>query len=463
MSLVTAEDLHLGPGLAIPRASGSTLLGVARHGMLEYLRRQWLRHGDIFRVSLGAKKVVAVVHPDAIEHVLIENRDVYVKGATYDAIRVLTGQGLLTLEGDAWRKRRRLAQPAFHRERLNQLVAAMVGITGETLSEWRARIGPGVAVDAHAEMMRLTLEIVGATLLGLRFGRATTDGSARAFGDALELLSVRSNSPVALPLGWPTPGNLRLRRALGFVDTMVQDVIRGARAQDSRAAPTLLGMLLDARDQDTGETLTDRELRDEVVTLVLAGHETTALLLSWGFTLLGRHPQIVRRMRAEVDEVLGDRPPSADDLPKLVYTGWVVDEILRLRAPVWAVARDVARDDRINGFAVHAGETVLPLVYLTHRHPGFWDDAEHFDPERFRPERKEGRHRGAYLPFSTGPRICIGNVFTLMEAKILLAMILQQADIELARLLPVPEQPAMTMRPKAPIDIRLRWRRPSRN
>jgi cytochrome P450 len=431
----------------LPRARGA-LLGIPRKGLLGYLHEQWQQQGDIFRVSLGTRKMVAVVHPDAIDHVLMRNREIYVKGPTYDSIRVLTGQGLLTLEGDAWRARRKLAQPAFHRDRLNQLVATMASVTAEAIEGWR----PQHTLEAHAEMMRLTLDIVGATLLGMRFGHERTDGSAHAFSDAIELLSFRSNS-FNFPMSWPTPGNLRLKRALSYVDGMVREIV------SKPAAPaTLLAMLLDARDEQ-GVGLSPDELRNEVVTLILAGHETTALLLSWGFTLLGRHPNVVQKMRHEAETVLGGRLPTAADLPKLEYTGWVIDEILRLRSPVWAVARDVAQDDRISGYLVKKGETVLPLVYLTHRHPGFWEDPERFDPERFRPERKEGRHKSAYAPFSTGPRVCIGNMFTLMEAKIILSMLVQRADIELARLAPVPEEPAMTMRPKGPIDIRLRWRK----
>jgi cytochrome P450 len=424
--------------------------------MMEFMRRAWREHGDTFRMSLGGRTIVGLAHPDAIEHVLIKRRDNYIKGQTYDSIRVLTGQGLLTLEGDRWKQRRKLAQPAFHRERLLALTATMTEVARETIESWRSEYG-SKPFDMHVAMMRLTLEIVGATLLGQRFGKDKTDASAHAYGQALELLSARSNAPVQLPLWAPTPSNRRLKAALASVETLVYGVIDNARANPEQA-PLLLRMLLEAKDADTGESLSTRELRDEVVTLILAGHETTALLLSWGFTLLGKEPDAVRRMRTEIQEVCGDRPPAPEDLQKLTYTGWTVDEMLRLRAPVWAVARDVVAADEIAGFPVHPGEMVMPLVFLTHRHPAFWQDPERFDPERFSPARKEGRHHGAYLPFSSGPRVCIGNMFTLIEAKIILATLLQRADVELLRFGDIPEVAGMTMRPKDPIDVRLRWR-----
>jgi cytochrome P450 len=444
-----------------PRVPGwpifGNLPGITRMGTLEYFQQCWERYGDTFRVRLGSRDVVCTAHPDAIEHVLVTHRDKYVKGPTYRGLRMLTGDGLLTLEGDPWRKRRRMAQPAFHKESIRSLVEAMARITGEVLDELQARLPDGGTVDAHQEMMHLALEIVGETLFGQRLGKHSDD-SAGAFGAALEILSNRGNVPVAIPLSVPTPGNLKLRRALGLLDKLVYDIIGGARKVDDGRA-TLMRMLIDARDADTGEALGDKELRDEVITLVLAGHETTALLLTWGFTLLGRHPEIISRMRAEITDVLGDRVPTAEDLPKLVYLRQVVDEILRLRTPTWALGRDVAEDDVLCGMRVYKGETVMPLVFLTHRHPVFWEDPERFDPERFQPSRAKGRHQWAYVPFSAGPRMCIGNLFTMAEAQVILAMLLQRGDFELASLKPVPTKPMMTLRPGAPVKMRLRWRR----
>jgi cytochrome P450 len=430
-------------------------------GMLDFLGDAWARHGDFFRFDLGPKRMVAMAHPDAIEHVLVKNRANYLKGRTYDSIRPLTGAGLLTLEGEAWRKRRRLAQPAFHRERLNELVATMVDVTRSYFDRRRGDGSNGAPFDAHDQMMRLTLDVVGATLFGQRLSHDTNDGSAEAFGTALLLLTARAHSPLKVPMWIPTPANRRLARAIDFTDAMVHGIVQRARGGSEAGSPTLLRMLLESRDADTGDGLTDHELRDEVVTLVLAGHETTALLLSWGFTLLGPRPDVMARMRSEVDDVLGGRDPRYEDLPKLGYIGRVIDEILRVRPPIFAVARDVVGDDVVMGHRVRAGEVVLPLIFLAHQHPSFWENPETFDPERFlgeRSERNGKRHHAAYAPFSLGARMCIGNVFTLVEAKVILAMLLQRVDLELLSREPIKRRAAMTVRPATPIMMRMTFR-----
>lgn len=444
-----------------PRFGGWPLVGIlptiARVGLIELYTRLWREHGDTFRVRLGPRDVLCTVHPDALEHILVGNRENYVKEGTYKLLRVLTGDGLLTLEGEPWRRSRRMAQPAFHKESIRALVASMSTVTREWIDELERRLPSGSVIEAHHEMLKLTLDIVGETLFGQRLG-AGADASSAAFTAAMEVLSERGNVPVQLPMSIPTPSNLRLKRSLALLDTMVYRVIGDGRARPPERA-TLLSMLIGARDADTGEALADAELRNEVITLVLAGHETTALLLTWGFTLLGRHPEVVARMRHEVETVLSGREPTAEDLPKLVYLRQVIDEILRLRSPVWSLGRDVAGDDVLGGFRVHKGEVVTPIVYLTHRHPAFWEDPERFDPDRFSPERSRGRHHYQYVPFSAGPRMCIGNLFTLYEAQIILAQLLQRCDFEMATHKPVPLKPLMTLRPGGPVPVRLRFRK----
>ena len=444
-----------------PLVPGLPLVGslpeLSRLGMLEFIERHWPTLGDVFRARVGPRTLVVVVHPDGVERVLASNKENYIKGATYDSIRLLTGQGLLTLEGDAWKKRRRLEQPSFHRESIRKLVSTFASVTRGALESWRRRLPEGGVLEMHHEMMGLTLEVVGETLFGQRLSSEDVDVSGRNFGEALQLVSERGSSPVRLPLAVPTPDNLRLRRALKLLDTQVHSIITRARIEPAKG-PTLLSMLIDARDADTAEALTDKELRDEVITLFLAGHETTALLLTWGLILLGEHPEVVRRMRDEVQAVLGDREPTAEDLPKLPYLRQVIDEILRLRSPTWTVARDVVADDVICGHRVCKGERVLPISYLTHRHPEFWDEPQRFDPDRFSPERSKGRNTWSYFPFSLGSRICIGNIFSLAEAQVVLAMLLQKVDFELALSAPVKPLAHATLRPSGPVDVRIRWR-----
>jgi cytochrome P450 len=426
-------------------------------GPIAAYTRAWHRYGDAFRVQLGPRRAIVVIHPDAVAQVLVSERENYVKGDTYEQLRLLTGDGLVTLEGERWRKRRRLAQPAFHKDSVRALVDSFVLVVREGLRDLRQRLPQGGVIEAHHEMTQLTLDVVGETLLGRRLG-ASAGSSAHAFAEAFEVLARRGELPVALPLWLPTPGNRRLKRALGTLDAIVYGIISAARSVPDGGRPTLLSMLMAARDEESGEPLSDLELRDEVLTLVMAGHETTALLMTWGFTLLGREPEVVARVRAELDQVLNGREPTADDLPKLVYLKQVIHEILRLRPPAWILGRDVAADGELAGFRVRAGELVTPLPYLTHRHPEFWPEPERFNPENFSAERVKERPNWAYYPFSAGPRSCIGNLFTLTEAQVIFALLLQQADFSLAHDTPVPLKPMMTLRPDGPVDVRLRWR-----
>jgi cytochrome P450 len=428
-------------------------------GPLEFYRRMWRQHGDVFRVDMGGRSAVLVAHPDGIERVLGSNRENYVKAEAYDNIRLLTGEGLLTLEGDAWRSRRRLENPAFHRDSIRRFVDEMAKISREALAAWRWRIPNGGVVDIHHEMMRVTLEIVAATLFGQRLGEDASDESGSAFASALSLVSERGNAVIQLPLSIPTPNNRRFARAVETLDRQVYSVIRTARgaAPDSDRVPTLLSMLLGARDADTGKQLTDQELRNEVITLFLAGHETTALLMTWGFVLLSKHPEVVAKMREEVDRVVGDRVPTAEDVAQLHYVRRVIDEILRVRSPVWCTARDAAEPDVLQGFRVEKGDLVMPLFYLTHRHPEFWKNPEAFDPDRFAPEQSKGRHHWSYLPFSMGPRICIGNVFSLTEGALLFATLLQQIEWSMDGD-DVAMDPSITLRPKGEVPVRVRWR-----
>lgn len=451
-----SESVREAPSLPALPVVGSLPLFSLR-GPIEVYTRAWRRHGDAFRVQLGPRRALVVIHPDAVTQVLVSERENYVKGDTYKHLRVLTGDGLVTLEGERWRKRRRLAQPAFHRDSVRALVASFALVMREGLADLRRRLPHGGVFEAHHEMTQLTLDVVGETLLGRRLG-ASAGSSAHAFAEAFDVLARRGEIPVPIPHWLPTPGNRRLSRALATLDAIVYGIITEGRDARHAQRPTLLSMLMAARDEESGEPLSDLELRDEVLTLVMAGHETTALLMTWGFTLLSREPEVMARMRDEVDAVLNGREPSADDLPRLVYLKQVIHEILRLRPPAWILGRDVAQDAELAGYRVRKGELITPLPYLTHRHPEFWPDPERFDPERFSAERVKERPNWAYYPFSAGPRSCIGNLFTLSEAQVMFAMLLQQADFSLAHDRPIPLKPVMTLRPGGPVDVRIRWR-----
>jgi cytochrome P450 len=278
----------------------------------------------------------------------------------------------------------------------------------------------------------------------------------------LEIVSERSNG-VPIPLWLPTPGNIRFKRVLGELDALIYRLIDKARTQRrgraAQPADTLLDMLLDAVDEATGKPLPDKHVRDELLTMFVAGHETTALTMTWLFVLLDGRDDIWERLREEATSVLHGRMPTFEDLSRLPYTRAVIDEVLRLRGPVAMVARDVVEDDNLLGFEVHKGDMVLPYFSAVHRHPGFWERPNEFWPERFLPENSAGRDRWAYLPFSSGQRVCIGNMFSLHESVLILAVVAQRVD---ARLVPgqrlEPEMIA-TVRPSAPAQVEWRWRK----
>jgi cytochrome P450 len=255
-----------------------------------------------------------------------------------------------------------------------------------------------------------------------------------------------------VPLGLPTPANLRFRRARAAVDGLVQRIV-DARRRDGTRSDDLLSMLLDARDAETGEGMSDRQLRDEIMTLVLAGHETTAVALSWTFDLLSRHPAVARRLYAEVDDVLAGRAPAVEDLPNLTYTTWVILESMRLYPPVWEFDRQAVADDVIDGYPVPAGSMVGVCPFALHRDPRHWVNPEGFEPERFAPERVASRSKYVYLPFGAGPRLCIGNAFAMMEMQLVIAMVAQRFRLDLVPGHPTECDPVVTLRPRGGVRV----------
>jgi cytochrome P450 len=412
-------------------------------------------HGDVVGLRFGPFRYVIVNHPDAIHHVLVDNFKNYTKSRNYQGIKLVLGSGLLTSEGEFWKRQRRLAQPAFHRERLAGFARMMVDDTTRMLDRW-SESDDGAPFDLHEEMMRLTFRIVGRTLF-----HVDVDGDAAAIGRALSVVLRHAdeygNSLLPLPPWVPTPANARFRNAMSTLDELVYRIIAERRASGEDTGD-LLSMLMSARDEETQRGMDDQQLRDEVITIVLAGHETTANALTWTLYLLSLHTASERRLRKEIEDVLGDRPPTLEDLPKLTFTSMVIQESMRLYPPAWALERQAIADDEVMGFAIPAGTIVGISPYTLHRHERFWENPEGFDPDRFAPERAAGRPKHAYLPFGGGPRLCIGNSFATMEAQLVLAMILQRCRLDLASGYVVRPDPVITLRPRNGVWMRRRTR-----
>lgn len=447
----------------LPGPRGLPLVGalpaMLRAGPFPYITRCWRQYGDMFMVpTVGRGRITFVAHPDAIERVLTAP-DIYAKTHNYDPVRPLLGEGLLTSNGAFWLHQRKLIQPAYSSAMLAGYLPAIARCVDDMLVAWEARCATGETFDLYQDMLRLTHRVAGFTLFGMDLG-GSADSAAAAVAESLDIAGQRINRAAAvLPLAIPTPGNLRFRRALQTLDRLVYDVIARARraAPDERQEATLLRLLIDARGDD-GAPMSDRQLRDEIVTQYVAAQETAALALTWGFHQLGDHPEVSARMAAEAAGV-SDSAPSLEELDRLAYTRMAIDEILRLRSPVWALTRVAQQDDRLRGHPIAAGSTVMFGVYMAHRHPDFWDEPEAFRPERFTPERVRARHRYAYLPFVGGPRVCIGRRFALYEVSLAMAKILRRFEVEIVAGEAVGVRAGATCQPDGPVLARLRPRR----
>jgi cytochrome P450 len=367
----------------------------------------------------------------------------------------LLGQGLVTSEGSLWLKQRRLMQPTFHRQKIAAFAALMTDCTLQMLERWRERAERHEVFDVAPEMMRLTLQIVGRALLSMDL-TAQADLIGRNMTIANERFGEMGLSAF---MPWlPTPGNLRFRRAAAALRKVVLQIIT-ERRRDGRDRGDLLSMLFAVHDEDTGEGMDDEQLRDEVLTLIAAGHETTATALSWTWYLLSQNPTAESKLHAELDRVLGGRAASVADLPNLPYTGMVIDETMRLYPPVWAVGRQAIDQDEVIGHRVPQGSNILLSQWLAHRHPAFWEKPERFEPERFAAERAAGRPRYAFFPFGGGPRMCIGNLFALTEAQIVLATVAQNYRLRVLANHPVELQPLVTLRSRYGMKVTLEQRK----
>ncbi len=410
-------------------------------------------YGDVSCLRMGPLRIYLVHHPDGVKHVLQDNNQNYVKGEVIGRVKVLIGEGLFTSEGEVWRRQRRLAQPAFHRERIAGFAATMVRRTAERLAGWETSVRRGEPIELASEMNALTLTIVGETLFGRDLSGEAAD-AGRALRVAIETTAHRAMTWLVPPIWWPSARHRAFHAAVRTLDALVYDIIDDRRRAHA-PGDDLLGMLMAARDEDTGEGMTRTQLRDEVMTFLLAGHETTAVALAWTWYLLARHPEIADEARRETLATLGDREPTLDDLPRLPFARMVVEEAMRLYPPVWGIGRQTIGPDRIGGYDVPAGALVNLSPWVTHRHPGVWDDPERFDPERFRPGRERTRPRFAYFPFSGGPRLCIGESFALMEAQLIVAMMLQRYRLTLVDDRPVVPEPTLTIRPRGGLPVRV--------
>lgn len=436
-----------------PSLKGTLLLG-----SLRALQRDPLgtlldasRLGPVARLRTGPYWFTLVAHPDGLKRVLVDNAKGYRKSNAFDEARPLLGDGLVTAEADAWVRKRRLAQPAFHRERLAGFAEVMVAEARATARAWERPARRGDVVDVAREMTATTLAIVGRTLFSIDLARDVGPLS-RAISFAQAHASERLLKLVKPPRSWPTPANLRFRRAVRTMDERVYAIIAERRAARERPED-LLTMLMEADDAGTGRPLTDRELRDETNTFLLAGHDTTANALAWTWALLAEHADVDARLAEELERVLDDRDATFADVPRLPYATRVVQEALRLYPPAWIITRNALADDEVMGYRIPRDSFVAMSPFVTHRLPELWESPERFDPERFLPEREAKRHRLAFVPFGAGPRACIGAQFAMTEAVLVLATLARRYRATLAPGARIEPHAMLTLKPRHGVPV----------
>lgn len=420
---------------------GSDLLGFVTSCARDY--------GDVVKIHLGGYTAYLLNHPDALEYVLLTHYQNFVKHSFFwRHVTAIFGEGLLTSEGRAWLARRKLMAPAFHTSRIQAYGEDMVRFAELMLETWEE----GEVRNVHTDMMALTMRIVGKTLFDSDLTGKEAD-VGHAFDDVVDEIARRFRRPFFIPDFVPIPGNLRYTRGVRRLNALIYELIEEHRTSGGDRGD-LLSMLMSARDEE-GNGLTDRELRDESVTLFLAGHETTAIALSWTWHLLSTHPEVEEALLEELSRVLSGRLPKTEDLPRLRYTEMVVKESMRLYPPAYGFGREAVEDCEIGGYFVPAGTTLLMLPWVIHRDPRFYDDPEAFRPERWATERAANLPRFAYVPFGGGPRICIGNQFAMMEAMLILATVAARFRLERLSEREVEPFTSITLRPDGGVWARL--------
>jgi cytochrome P450 len=452
---------------AAPRVLPPGPRGLPILGMLPAVRRNPTavfmsaarRFGDVVYFKIGPRRGYLITNPADVRHVLQDNARNYHKSPLYDKLRLSLGNGLLTSEDEFWLRQRRIAQPAFHRQRIAALASVMAESARDAAAQWETIASSGRPVDIAEEMMRLTRTVVLRALLGADLG---------PFGPEVDSAWIIINQHIGesfWSLGitdrWPTPKYRRFQAARAVLRAAVDHVISERRRSPADTAD-LLSMLMSARDEETGEAMTDEQLRVEVTTFLLAGQETTSLALTWTWYLLSQHPGAAQRLEEEIDAVLGGRPPEYADLANLAYARMVLDEAMRLFPPAWGFSRQALADDELGGYYLPRGWLAFVMPYVLHRLPAFWDDPDAFDPERFTPERSATRSKYVYLPFGAGPRQCIGSHFALIEAQLILTTLAQSYRLQLVPGHRVEPWPLITLRPRFGMPMIVERRRASR-
>lgn len=440
-----------------PRAAGLPLVGslpALLRDPFEFFAAAHARYGDLYRLKLGPLDLMVCNSPAHMQHILRDHARNYRKGGgLWASIRDLLGNGLPVSEGEFWLRQRRMMQPHFHHQRIAAMTETMNAAIAESLQPWDAAAESGQPLNIVAGLSAITMQVIVRTMFGTSLSAAEQASVAASLGHVLDYImtGVVTHS---LP-GWlPIPGQRAYQRELRNIDTIIDAVI--ARCRDHpEAAPPLVALLLAMVDDETGERMTEQQLRDEVKSIFAAGYETTSLALTWALYQLATQPALLGRLRDEATAALGDRPAAFQDIARLGYSKMVVQESMRLYPPVWWLQRTAVEDDVIDGYPVRAGQHLACLMYTVQRHPDFWPNPTAFDPLRFDAASSAGRHPFAWVPFGAGQRMCIGKDMALLEGQLLLTTLARRYDFALAEAAPPQPKLSTTLRPKRPLLMRI--------
>lgn len=444
----------------VPGPKGRFIVGCAHEiseGRIDFLMALWRKYGDVVRFPVFGRYIYLVTTPDHVREILVTQNKNFYKSRALKMARYVLGDGLLTSEGEFHRRQRRMIQPAFHSQRINAYAETMIEFAANHAAAWEAV--EGHPIDMWQEMMKLTLSIVAKTLFGAEV-QSEADEIGEALTTVMGLFERISQPGAVIRTMIPTPRNIRFGLARRRIEKTILRII-DERRKSGEDRGDLLSMLLKAQDEDDGGVMTDKQVRDEVITLFLAGHETTANALAWAWYLLAKNPGVESKFHAEIDGVLRGNLPTPADYPRLEYTRRVFAETLRLYPPAYVIGRTALHDFTLDGYTIPRNSVVLLSPFVTHRDPRYFPDPMKFDPDRWDPERQRDRHKFAYYPFGSGPRTCIGEPFAWMEGVLLLAVLAQRWTMRLEPGHPIEYDPQITLRLKHGMTVRLMKRKPA--
>jgi cytochrome P450 len=445
------ERLPPGPSVSLLKV----LFPAEKDNRLAGLLQSWKQYGDIVYTKIGPIRNYMLFGPEYVYHVLVTNQKNYIKGIGYNGLSMMVGKGLLTSDGDLWKRQRRLMSPHFTPVAVLDFSDMMSKTIEHMLDQWDKAAQQDQTLHMDLEMMRLTMSVIGQALFSFDMGETPTE-IGLALQEAFAFIPGRSVNPL-VPMWLPLPAHRRFAHNLKVIDQFIYDQIAEGRRHPERE--NFLSVMLKVQDAD-GQGMSDRQLRDEVITLFFAGFETTARTLTWGWYLLGQHPEVVEKLRAEAENVLPQgRPAGTAGLERLVYARMVVDESLRLYPPTAMLARQNIAADEIGGYVIPPMSLVALSPYVVHRYPEYWPDPERFDPERFSAENAAARPKSAYIPFAAGPRVCIGNSFALMEMVYTFAMAARRFELKQVGEQEIPADFSGTTRPTRPLNMQVSRRK----